>query len=335
MSVKIYTQEDANIELLNGKLIAVIGYGNQGHAQAQNLRDNGYNVIVSELEGSANFELARSHGFEPVKASEAAERADIVHILLPDGIQKAIYEKDIAGKMRPGKALVFSHGFNIHYKQIIPPNDIDVYMVSPKGVGTMVRKQFLSGRGVPSLIAVHQDISGSAKELALAHACGIGSGKMGIIETSFASETEADLFGEQAVLCGGLSELIRAGFDTLVEDGFQPEIAYFECLHEVKLIADLIYERGIAGMRDAISDTAEYGDLTRGRRIIDAHTRKEMKKVLAEIRNGSFAEAWIRENSEGRPNYESLKKKDEKHLIEKTGKILRRHMGFDEDNKLK
>lgn len=332
MPIKIYKQADANSELLRGKLIAVIGYGNQGHAQAQNLRDNGYKVIVSELAGSNNFELARSHGFEPLKAAEAAEAADIVHILLSDGIQKAVYESDIAPAMCPGKALVFSHGFNIHYRQVVPPDNIDVYMVSPKGVGTMVRKQFLSGRGVPSLIAVHQDVSGQAKELALAHACGIGSGKMGIIETSFAAETEADLFGEQAVLCGGLGELIRAGFDTLVEDGFQPEIAYFECLHEVKLIADLIYERGIAGMRDAISDTAEYGDLTRGRRIIDGHTRKEMKKILKEIRSGSFAREWIRENREGRPHYESLKKKDEEHLIERTGKLLRRHMEFGEDN---
>jgi ketol-acid reductoisomerase len=328
MPIQIYTQDDARPELLRGRQIAIIGYGNQGHAQAQNLRDQGFSVLVAELPGTPNAALAKAHGFAPLSAAEAAEKADIVHLLLPDGIQKKVYEKEIAAKMKPGKALVFSHGFNIHYKQVLPPADVDVYMVSPKGVGTMVRRNFVEGRGVPALIAVHQDVSGQAFDLALAHACGIGAGRMGIIKTSFAAETEADLFGEQAVLCGGLSELIRAGFDTLVEAGYQPEIAYFECLHEVKLIADLIYERGISGMREAISDTAEYGDLTRGRRIIDTHTRKEIKALLTEIQNGSFAEEWIRENESGRLHYTSLKRKDEDHLIEKTGRTLREHMGL-------
>ncbi|MDD3095122.1 MAG: ketol-acid reductoisomerase [Candidatus Neomarinimicrobiota bacterium] len=329
MSVKMYYDADADTELLREKKIAVIGYGNQGHAQAQNLRENGYSVIVSELFGTANYNRAIQDGFKPLKAADAAKQADIVHILLPDGIQPAVYRTEIAAEMKAGKALVFSHGFNIHYRQILAPPDIDVYMVAPKGVGKQVRAQFIAGRGVPGLIAVYQDISGSAGKLALAHACAIGCGRLGIIETSFAAETEADLFGEQAVLCGGLSELVRAGFDTLVEAGFQPEIAYFECLHEVKLIADLIYERGIAGMRNAISDTAEYGDLTRGRRIIGLGVREEMKKVLTEIRKGNFAAEWIKENEKGRPLYKAIKEKDEAHLIEKIGADLRQKMGFE------
>ncbi|MCK4812736.1 MAG: ketol-acid reductoisomerase, partial [Candidatus Marinimicrobia bacterium] len=280
MSVKMYYDADSNPELLRDKTIAIIGYGNQGHAQAQNLRDSGYTVIVAEPQETANYNLAIKHGFKPMSAKEASAQADIVQILLPDELQKSIYDADIAENMTAGKALVFSHGFNIHFKQIIPPNDIDVYMVSPKGVGYQVRSQFKAGAGVPALIAIHQDISGQAKKLALAHACGIGSGKIGIIESSFREETETDLFGEQVVLCGGITELIRAGFDTLVEAGYQPEMAYFECLHEVKLITDLIYKNGIANMRDAISDTAEYGDLTRGRRIITDNTRLEMKKIL-------------------------------------------------------
>ncbi|MDD5709141.1 MAG: ketol-acid reductoisomerase [Candidatus Marinimicrobia bacterium] len=333
MPLKMLYESDADRTLLRDRKIAVIGYGNQGSAQAQNLRDAAYSVIVAELPGTAAYARALQDGFQPLNAAEAAEEADIVHLLVQDGVQPSVYRDQIAERLHSGKALVFSHGFNIHYRQIIPARDVDVYMVSPKGVGTQVRAQFLAGKGVPGLIAVHQDVSGKARELALAHASAIGCGRLGIIETSFSAETEADLFGEQAVLCGGLSELVRAGFDTLVEAGFQPEIAYFECLHEVKLIADLIYERGIAGMRDAISDTAEYGDLTRGRRIIDAHTRKEMKKVLMEIRNGSFADEWIRENAEGRPAYTLQKKKDEQHLIEKTGKALRQHMGLEEENK--
>lgn len=326
MSLKMYRDQDARPELLKDKCIAIIGYGNQGHAQAQNLRDSGYEVIVAEPEGTENYKLALKHGFEPFTALEAARKGDIVHILLPDGLQKKIYESYIADAMKPGKALVFSHGFNIHYKRIVPPEDIDVYMVSPKGVGTKLRELYKAGSGVPALIAVHQDAGGNAKGLALAHACGIGSGRMGIFETSFAEETEADLFGEQAVLCGGLSELIRAGFDTLVEAGYKPEIAYFECLHEIKLIADLIYKNGISGMRDMISDTAEYGDLTRGRRIINLDTREEMKNILSEIRSGEFAEEWIEENRKERPRYHALKERDEKDLIEQVGAELRKKM---------
>lgn len=329
MSLKMLYEADADKNLLRDRQIAIIGYGNQGSAQAQNLRDSGYSVIVAELPETAAYTRALRDGFQPLSAAEAAEKADIVHLLVQDGVQPSVFRDQIAEKLHAGKALVFSHGFNIHYRQFVPPPDIDVYMVSPKGVGTQVRAQYLAGKGVPALIAVHQNVSGKARELALAHACAIGCGRLGIIETSFAAETEADLFGEQAVLCGGLSELVRAGFDTLVEEGFQPEIAYFECLHEVKLIADLIYERGIAGMRDAISDTAEYGDLTRGRRIVGSQTRREMKKILQEIRSGSFAEEWIRENDRGRPNFQVLKKKDEAHPIEAVGTLLRRKMGFE------
>lgn len=326
MSVKMYYDNDSNPELLKSKTIAIVGYGSQGHAQAQNLRDSGYKVLIAELPGTANYELALSHGFKPVSAAEAAEKADIVQILLPDEIQKKVYESAIADKMLPGKALVFSHGFNIHYQQILPPAGVDVYMVAPKGPGHLVRRQYVQGFGVPSLIAIYQDSSGRAMELALAHACGIGAGRAGIIETSFREETETDLFGEQVVLCGGLTELIRAGFDTLVEAGYKPEMAYFECLHEVKLITDLIYEGGIANMRSSISDTAEYGDLTRGRRIITQETRKEMKKILGEIQDASFAKEWINENKQGRPVYNKLKEQDARHPLEKTGAKLREMM---------
>lgn len=329
MPLKMLYESDADRTLLRDRKIAIIGYGNQGSAQAQNLRDAACSVIVAELPGTAAYARALQDGFQPLNAAEAAEEADIVHLLVQDGVQPSVYRDQIAERLHAGKALVFSHGFNIHYRQIIPARDVDVYMVSPKGVGTQVRAQFLAGKGVPGLIAVHQDVSGKARELALAHASAIGCGRLGIIETSFSAETEADLFGEQAVLCGGLSELVRAGFDTLVEAGFQPEIAYFECLHEVKLIADLIYERGIAGMRDAISDTAEYGDLTRGRRVVGAQTRREMKKILEEIRSGSFAEEWITENAQGRPHYSALKKNDATHPIEAVGTMLRRKMGFE------
>lgn len=328
MSVKMYYDKDSKPELLKSKTIAIIGYGSQGHAQAQNLRDSGYKVLVAELPGTANYELALSQGFKPMSTAEAAEKADIVQILLPDEIQKKVYDSEIEDKMKPGKALVFSHGFNIHYKQILPPPGVDVYMVAPKGPGHLVRRQYCEGFGVPALIAIHQDSSGEAFELALAHACGIGAGRAGIIETSFREETETDLFGEQVVLCGGLTELIRAGFDTLVEAGYKPEMAYFECLHEVKLITDLIYEGGIANMRSSISDTAEYGDLTRGRRIITQETRKEMKNILGEIQDASFAKEWIRENKQGRPLYNKLKERDAQHPLEKTGTKLREMMSW-------
>jgi ketol-acid reductoisomerase len=322
----MYYDKDADKGILKNKTIAIIGFGSQGHAQAQNLRDSGYTVIVAELEGTANYKLALELGFKPVTAAEAAEKGDIVQILLPDELQARVYRSDIEKGLKPAKALVFSHGFNIHFGQIRPPKGVDVYMVAPKGPGHLVRRVFESGGGVPSLIAVYQNPTGKAKELALAHACGIGAGRAGIIETTFLEETETDLFGEQVVLCGGLTELIRAGFETLVEAGYQPEIAYFECLHEVKLIVDLIYEGGIANMRSSISDTAEYGDLTVGTRIINEETRLEMKNILAEIQSGKFAREWILENQAGRPVYNALKRKGEEHLIEKVGKELRAMM---------
>jgi ketol-acid reductoisomerase len=326
MAVKMYYEKDSDKNLLRNKTIGVIGYGSQGHAQAQNLRDSGYNVIVAEVPGSENYKLAREHGFKPMRAEETSNKADIVQILVPDEIQKKVYYGELEKNMTKGKALVFSHGFNIHFGQIRPPEDVDVYMVAPKGPGHLVRRIYKEGAGVPALIAVEQDATGKAKQLALAHACGLGAGRAGIIETTFKEETETDLFGEQAVLCGGLTELIRSGFDTLVEAGYQPEIAYFECLHEVKLIIDLIYENGITNMRNSISDTAEYGDLTRGKRIITEETRKEMKKILKEIQTGHFAKEWMLENAVGRPEYNLRKSIEENHPIEIIGKELRKMM---------
>ncbi|MFH1070381.1 MAG: ketol-acid reductoisomerase [Candidatus Glassbacteria bacterium] len=326
--MKMYYDKDAKPKVLRDRKIAIIGYGSQGHAQAQNLRDSGFNVVVSELKGTANYKKAKADGFDPLPAAEAARAADVVQILLPDQIQAAIYSSDIAGQMKKGKALVFSHGFNIHFGQIVPPPEVDVFMVAPKGPGHLVRRVYVEGGGVPALIAVAQDATGKAYDLALAYACGIGAGRAGIIETTFAEETETDLFGEQVVLCGGLTELIRAGFDTLVAAGYQPEIAYFECLHEVKLIVDLIYEGGIANMRDSISDTAEFGDLTVGRRIIDGRVREEMKKVLAEIQDGTFARTWLLENKVGRPVYNARKRQDSEHPVEKVGAKLRKMMSW-------
>lgn len=326
MTARMYYDKDSNKDLFKDRTIAIIGYGSQGHAQALNLRDSGVNVIVAEVEGSENYKLALEHGFKPVSSEEASKKGDIVQILVPDEIQGKVYYNDLEKNMTRGKALVFSHGFNIHFGQIKPPQDIDVYMVAPKGPGHLVRRIYTEGAGVPTLIAVEQDATGKAKELALAHACGIGGGRAGIIETTFSEETETDLFGEQAVLCGGVTELIRAGFDTLVEAGYQPEIAYFECLHELKLIVDLIYENGIANMRSSISDTAEYGDLTKGKRIITEETRKEMKKILLDIQTGKFAKEWMLENAVGRPEYNRRKHLEENHLIEVTGKKLRKMM---------
>ena len=326
--MKMYYDKDADKGILQDKTVAIIGFGSQGHAQGQNLKDSGYNVIVAELEGTDNFKLATEAGFNPISAAEAAEKADIVQILLPDEVQPRVYKSEIEKGLKPGNALVFSHGFNIHFGQIKPPKDIDVYMVAPKGPGHLLRRVYEQGGGVPSLIAVYQDYTGKAKDLALAHACGIGAGRAGIIETTFLEETETDLFGEQVVLCGGLTELIRAAFETLVEAGYKPEIAYFECLHEVKLIVDLIYEGGIANMRSSISDTAEYGDLVSGTRIITEETREEMRQILAEIQSGEFAREWILENQAGRPVYNALKRHGEEHLIEVVGKKLRGMMSW-------
>lgn len=324
----MYYDKDADLDILKGKKIAVIGYGSQGHAQAQNLRESGVDVIVSDLPGSENYEMAVRDGFKPLLAEDAAKEADIVHMLVPDEVQAAIYRSFVAPEMKDGKALAFSHGFNIHFGQIVPPPEVDVYMVAPKGPGHLVRDTFVDGSGVPCLIAIFQDASGKAKDLALAHACGIGGTRAGVIETTFEEETETDLFGEQAVLCGGCTELVKAGFETLVEAGYQPEIAYFECLHELKLITDLMNKAGIAGMRYSISNTAEYGDLTRGKRIITEETRKEMKKILSEIQSGEFAREWILENHAGRPVFNALARQQKNHLIEKVGAKLRSMMSW-------
>ena len=325
---KIYYDRDADLKVLKDRKVAIIGYGSQGHAQAQNLRDSGVNVIVAELEGTANYKLAVKQGFKPVPAARAAKDADVIQILAQDNLQAELYKADIKANLKKGKTLVFSHGFNIHYNQIVPPADIDVVMIAPKGPGHLVRREFERGAGVPSLIAIYQDHTKKAKQTALAYAKGIGATRAGVIETTFEEETETDLFGEQAVLCGGASELVRAGFDTLVEAGYQPEIAYFECLHELKLIVDLMYEGGIANMRYSISDTAEYGDMTRGRRVISEETREEMRAILDEIQSGEFAREWILENMAGRPVYNAVKRIDSEHLIEQVGKKLRSMMGW-------
>jgi len=325
---KMYYDNDADLSLLKGKTIAVLGYGSQGHAQAQSLQDSGLNVVVGLREGSKSWEKAVADGMTVLTTAEAAAKGDIIHILLPDELQAGVYKECVEPNLKPGNILGFSHGFNIHFSQIVPPEYVDVIMIAPKGPGHLVRRQYKEGAGVPCLIAVHQDYSGKAKDIALAYAKGIGGTRAGVIETTFVEETETDLFGEQAVLCGGLTHLIRAGFETLVEAGYQPEIAYFECLHEMKLIVDLIYEGGIANMRYSISDTAEWGDVTVGPRIITEETKKEMKKVLAEIQNGKFAQGWILENRAGRPMYNAIIKRDKEHMIEKVGKELRGMMSW-------
>ncbi len=321
--MKVYSEKDGDIRILKNKTVAVIGYGSQGHAQAQNLRDSGINVIIAEVEGTKNYKLAKEHGFSPVSAEEAAKKADIIQILVPDEYQADVYTREIKGGLTKGKCICFSHGFNIHFHQIVPPPDVDVIMVAPKGPGYMVRQEFVNGRGVPALIAVHQNATGKAKEIALAYAKGIGALRTGVIETTFKDETETDLFGEQAVLCGGLTALITAGFETLVEAGYPPEMAYFECLHEMKLIVDLVYEGGITNMRSAISNTAKYGDVTRGPRIINDAVRQEMKKILKEIQSGEFAREWILENRANRPVFNALLKRGAEHPIEEVGKRLR------------
>jgi len=323
---KVYYDQDADLNLIKNKTIAIIGYGIQGRGQAMCLRDSGCNVVVSEMQGTPNFEQAKKDGFTPVSAAEAAKVGDIIQILTQDHVQAKVYSEDIKPNLKKGKALCFSHGFNIRFKQIKPPKNVDVFMVAPKGPGALVRKMYEEGKGVPSLIAVYQDATGQAKQLALAYAKAIKATTAGVIETTFEEETETDLFGEQAVLCGGVSELIKAGFDTLIDAGYQPEIAYFEVLHELKLITDLIQEKGISGMRRGVSNTACYGDLTRGPRIITAKTRKEMQKILKEIKTGKFAKEWIKENEVGRPNFNKLIKAGDDHLIEKVGKDLRNMM---------
>jgi ketol-acid reductoisomerase len=324
--MKAYYDQDADLKYLDGKTVAVIGYGSQGHAQALNLKESGVKVLVADVPDSENWKRAAADGFEPLRAAEAAELSDIIQLLIPDELQAGVYRQDIAPYMKAGKALMFSHGFNIHFGQINPPQDVDVFMIAPKSPGHLVRRMYEQGAGVPSLVAIHQDHTGNALNTALAYAKGIGSTRAGVIETTFEEETETDLFGEQVVLCGGVTELVRAGFDTLVEAGYQPEIAYFECMHELKLIVDLMYEGGISWMRNSISYTAEYGDITRGKRIITDETREEMKYILEEIQDGSFAKEWLLENQVGRPVFNAIQKKEANHLIEVVGKKLRAMM---------
>ena len=327
MKMKMYYDRDCNLSLLKGKTVAIIGYGSQGHAHAQNLKDSGVDVVVGLYEGSRSWKSAEEAGLKVMTSEEAAKAADIVMILVPDEKQGKIYE-GIAPYMTEGKSLVFAHGFNIHFGQIVPPKDVDVWMVAPKGPGHTVRSQFQEGKGVPCLIAIHQDATGKARDLALAYASGIGGGRAGIFETSFREETETDLFGEQAVLCGGGSELIKAGFETLVEAGYAPEMAYFECCHEMKLIVDLINEGGLSRMRYSISDTAEYGDYVTGKRIVTEDTRKEMKQVLSEIQDGTFARDWMLENQVKRPHFIAMRNIERESQLEKTGEELRGKMSW-------
>jgi ketol-acid reductoisomerase len=325
--VKVFYNGDINDDVLRGQKVAVIGYGSQGHAHAQNLRDSGFDVVVGVRQGKS-WNQAVKDGFHVKTVFEASELADVIMVLLPDEKQTEVYKKEIEPNLHAGKALVFAHGFNIHFNQIVPPNDVDVFLVAPKGPGHLVRRTFVDGAGVPSLIGVHQDVTGSAKDLALAYAKGIGAGRAGILETTFKEETETDLFGEQAVLCGGLTSLVKAGFETLVEAGYQPEVAYFECLHEMKLIVDLIYEDGLAGMRYSISDTAQWGDFVSGPRIVNDDTKRRMKEVLADIQSGKFAKGWILENQANRPQFNALNNRENNHQIEVTGRELRKMMPF-------
>lgn len=320
---QLFYDADTKLDPLLGKKIAIIGYGSQGHAHALNLRDSGLEVIVGLYQGSSSWQKAEMAGLTVKTTAEACASADVVMILLPDEVQRSIYTKDIAPHLKPGDSLVFAHGFNIHFAQVVPPPNVDVFMVAPKGPGHLVRRTYEQGQGVPALFAVFQDATKQARERAMAYAKGIGATRAGILETTFREETETDLFGEQAVLCGGLSALIKAGFETLVEAGYQPELAYFECLHEVKLIVDLIVEGGLANMRYSISNTAEYGDYTRGPRIITEQTRQEMKKILAEIQSGQFAKEFVLENQAGKPMFTAMRRNEAQHPIETVGKELR------------
>ena len=330
---KLYYQKDCNLDLLKGKTVAIIGYGSQGHAHALNLHDSGVDVVVGLYNGSPSWEKAEKAGLKVMTAADATKAADFIMILINDEKQAALYKNDIAPNLSEGKTLAFAHGFNIHFMQIVPPQNVNVVMVAPKGPGHTVRSQFEEGRGVPCLIAVYQDATGNAKDIGLAYAAGIGGARGGILETTFKEETETDLFGEQAVLCGGVTALMKAGFETLVEAGYQPESAYFECVHEMKLIVDLINKGGFSYMRYSISDTAEYGDYTVGPRIITEETKKEMKKVLREIQDGTFAKNWIVENQSNRAYFNAIRRIEADHQVEKVGKSLRSMMSWATDNK--
>ncbi|MYL82650.1 ketol-acid reductoisomerase [Desulfovibrio aerotolerans] len=326
--MKIYYDQDADLSLLADKTVAILGYGSQGHAHAQNLRDSGVKVVIGQRPGGPNWDLAKENGFTPLSAAEAAAAADVIMILVPDQHQRAVYEKDVLPSLTAGKMLLFAHGFNIHYQQIVPPANVDVAMIAPKGPGHLVRRVYTEGGGVPCLIAVHQNATGKAMEMGLAYAKGVGGTRSGVLTTTFKEETETDLFGEQAVLCGGAAELVKAGFETLCEAGYQPEIAYFECLHELKLIVDLMYEGGLSRMRYSISDTAEYGDYVSGPRVVTDETRAEMRKILKEIQNGTFARDFIMENMSGRAHFLSMRRINAEHPIEKVGAKLREMMSW-------
>ncbi|MCL2600415.1 MAG: ketol-acid reductoisomerase [Treponema sp.] len=325
---QIYYEKDCNLALIKGKKVAIVGYGSQGHAHAQNLRDNGVPVVIGLYEGSKSAETARADGFEVLNSADATKAADVVMLLVNDEKMAGIFRESIAPNLKKGMTLCFAHGFNIHFNQIVPPADVNVVMIAPKGPGHTVRSQFAEGRGVPCLIAVHNDATGNAREIALAYAAGVGGARAGVLETTFREETETDLFGEQAVLCGGVTALMKAGFETLVEAGYQPESAYFECVHEMKLIIDLVAKGGLSFMRYSISDTAEYGDYSVGPRIITDETKKEMKKVLSEIQNGEFAKNWILENKANRASFLAKRRLESEHLVEKVGEELRSKMSW-------
>lgn len=324
--MRVYYDRDADVNLIKGKKVAIIGYGSQGHAQAQNLRDSGVDVVIGQRPGSANYDLAVEHGFKPVSAAEAAKQADIINLLVPDEVGGDVFERDIRPGLEPGDILMCSHGFNIHFGQVVPPKGVDSLLVAPKGPGHLVRSEFVKGGGVPCLIAWNEGASDQTKKIGLAYAKGIGGTRGGVIETTFREETETDLFGEQVVLCGGVSALVKAAFETLVQAGYQPELAYFECMHELKLIVDLFYQGGLNYMRYSVSNTAEFGDYTRGPRIVTDATRAEMKKILQEIQAGQFAREWILENRANRPVYNAYKRMDQQHPLEQVGKKLRRMM---------
>ncbi len=326
--MKLYYDNEADLSLLSGKTVAVLGYGSQGHAHALNLKESGVDVVVGLRKSSASWKQAEGDGLKVLETARAAEAGDIIMLLMPDTTQPAVYERDVRLNLKPENALAFAHGFNIHYNQIVPPEQIDVFMIAPKSPGHLVRRVFQEGAGTPCLLAVHQNASGKAKDIALAYAKGIGGTRAGVIETTFKEETETDLFGEQTVLCGGVTELVKAGFDTLVEAGYQPEIAYFECLHELKLIVDLFYEGGIAGMYYSVSDTAEFGGMTQGPKVIDAGTKQRMRDILTRVQNGEFSREWILENQAGRPVLNALRRQHDELEIESVGRRLREMMAW-------
>ncbi|TYS70837.1 ketol-acid reductoisomerase [Sutcliffiella horikoshii] len=332
MAANMYYNDDISQAALNGKKVAVVGYGSQGHAHAQNLRDSGVEVVVGVRPGGS-WEKAKEDGFQVYSVGEAVAQADVVMVLLPDERQPEVYKQEIEPHLTDGKALAFAHGFNVHFHQVVPPKDVDVFLVAPKGPGHLVRRVYEEGGGVPALFAVHQNASGEAKEVALAYSKAVGAGRAAVMETTFKEETETDLFGEQAVLCGGTTALVKAGFETLVEAGYQPEVAYFECLHELKLIVDLLYENGLEGMRYSISDTAQWGDFTAGPRVINDGTKDEMRKILSEIQSGQFAKGWVLENQANRPMFHSINEQEKQHPLEVVGRELRAKMPFIQSKK--